>query len=599
MSNVDVPPDPFFPNIIFNPSFFVAATSSGGGGISTSYANAHYLQSFTGDNAISDANSTKFNNNVGIGTAATVSNKLIVYGSCKIVNGGIDLATDVVTNSPIYLSLNGGSCIGCANAAAQFSTSAIAGDTVLRGKTGNKLLLLSGSGTAAASIIDNGTVGIGTTNPNTNCKLTVEGKATIGTGSATYASVFNDANTGLIIANSAPANPTPQQLVISDTANNNSALLLGNNYNAGSSFGSIQTIVAGIGYKALALNPVDGNVGIGTTNPQTKLDVRGKLNLGIIGGVTGIPSLGTYGGDGDRIILYPGTASIYPYSIGISGGIQWYNSPDGAVHQFYVGGARILYLGSYAHFDKNITIAPQTANDNQLYLVAPPFANNYCSIKFQNSSSQQTFIGLGGAAVGGVFQGNTFIQSPAAIALTVNNTASTGKAAMFIDAGANVGINTNSCAYRFSVHAPSGNVVLGVTDAGDMGVNNIIATGQLSCATYSSFPSYNNIISKQIGRNPNATGVGGYWLINVQEYLNNMSYNSILFTMYFAPSSMYWTGRIFLYGSTAVNNVDQSANGPVIDGTLFYSAPNYYLKISMSNGYNLTGSSTLYYKTVG
>ncbi len=82
----------------------------------------------------------------------------------------------------------------------------------------------------------------------------------------------------------------------------------------------------------------DGNVGIGTNDPQTKLDVRGKINAEIPGGVTGAPVNGTYGGDGTRLILYPGSATTLAYSLGISGGRLWYATPSGSTsHAFYAG----------------------------------------------------------------------------------------------------------------------------------------------------------------------------------------------------------------------------------------------------------------------
>jgi hypothetical protein len=39
----------------------------------------------------------------------------------------------------------------------------------------------------------------------------------------------------------------------------------------------IQSNECGVGYNALSLNPVAGNVGIGTTNPTEKLSVNGKI----------------------------------------------------------------------------------------------------------------------------------------------------------------------------------------------------------------------------------------------------------------------------------------------------------------------------------
>ena len=191
MSNVDTPPDPWFSNIIFNPEYFVAPTG-GGGGISQSFADSHYLQSGANVNAISNATSTLFNNKVNI----------------------------------------------------------------------------------------IGNVGIGTSGSNVNCKLTVEGRTITGTGATTFNSVFNT-NIGLIVADNTSGDP--QQLIICDTVNANSALLLGIRHNGGSvnTYSQIQSITAGDTYKKLSLNPSGGNVGVGTTNPKGILDIRGRTFTGI------------------------------------------------------------------------------------------------------------------------------------------------------------------------------------------------------------------------------------------------------------------------------------------------------------------------------
>jgi len=51
------------------------------------------------------------------------------------------------------------------------------------------------------------------------------------------------------------------------------------------------------------------------------------------------PQLGVNGGTGDRFILYVGTASLYPYSLGINSDVLWYSVPATASHIFYVGGS--------------------------------------------------------------------------------------------------------------------------------------------------------------------------------------------------------------------------------------------------------------------
>jgi hypothetical protein len=65
----------------------------------------------------------------------------------------------------------------------------------------------------------------------------------------------------------------------------------------------------------LDINNSTGIVGIGTTNPKALLHVRGKWNNS---------NKWTYGSDGTRLILWPGTADAVPYSFGIAGSTLWY-----------------------------------------------------------------------------------------------------------------------------------------------------------------------------------------------------------------------------------------------------------------------------------
>lgn len=79
----------------------------------------------------------------------------------------------------------------------------------------------------------------------------------------------------------------------------------------------------------------DGNVGIGTDNPQTLLHITGKTF--IHNSLGAVPAVGTYGSDGTRLILWPGTTIETPYSIGVSPSSQWYAVPSDANHIFYTG----------------------------------------------------------------------------------------------------------------------------------------------------------------------------------------------------------------------------------------------------------------------
>lgn len=57
-------------------------------------------------------------------------------------------------------------------------------------------------------------------------------------------------------------------------------------------------------------------------------------------------SLGASGGTGDKLVLYPGSASVYPYSIGINASELWYSSPLASTHKTYIGGTNITSISS-------------------------------------------------------------------------------------------------------------------------------------------------------------------------------------------------------------------------------------------------------------
>jgi hypothetical protein len=114
------------------------------------------------------------------------------------------------------------------------------------------------------------------------------------------------------------------------------------------------------GVNSILINS-SGNVGIGTTDPKTLLNVYGKTL--IHNGLLGTPANGTYGNDGTRIILWPGTNTEVAYSLGITGGTLWYACPSGTIHAFYVGTTERMKIDSTGTISCTGNINMGTANN--------------------------------------------------------------------------------------------------------------------------------------------------------------------------------------------------------------------------------------------
>jgi len=70
----------------------------------------------------------------------------------------------------------------------------------------------------------------------------------------------------------------------------------------------------------------DGNVGIGTTTPEARLHVNGRVI--VYDGSSGTPTNGTWGSAGTRIILWPGSSSYTPCQMGIAPAEMWMGVPS-------------------------------------------------------------------------------------------------------------------------------------------------------------------------------------------------------------------------------------------------------------------------------
>ena len=74
-----------------------------------------------------------------------------------------------------------------------------------------------------------------------------------------------------------------------------------------------------------------------TTGIFNSISTTGTTNVAI-------PSLGNFGGTGDKLILYPGTSTIYPYSLGIETNSLWMSSPN--TIKLYNNGINSLLIDS-------------------------------------------------------------------------------------------------------------------------------------------------------------------------------------------------------------------------------------------------------------
>ena len=135
------------------------------------------------------------------------------------------------------------------------------------------------------------------------------------------------------------------------------------------------------------------------------------------------PSLGTLGGTGDRLILYPGNSTGYPYSLGIDANTLWYSCPTGQSQKWYVGGTNYMTLNS-----GGTLVLTQPSGGDQFQLI-----NNSANAMFMNFNSNggagvcyigmdnSTGTGLFGSGIGYAFDIGTATATPICF-FTNNNT---------------------------------------------------------------------------------------------------------------------------------------------------------------------------------
>ena len=161
------------------------------------------------------------------------------------------------------------------------------------------------------------------------------------------------------------------------------------------------------------------------------------------------------GGSGDRIQLFPGSGTTYPYALGINSSTLWYSVPTGAQHSWYVGGTAQMKLDSVGNLlltngylqVSNLGLTGNTLSGITTGLTSWTVNGNYSTF---TSTAGNTASGLG---IGVDTNGNPWMVAlqPSVAWRTFNTVANnyafyttTGGAGLFILNNGNVGIGTTS-----------------------------------------------------------------------------------------------------------------------------------------------------------
>ena len=189
---------------------------------------------------------------------------------------------------------------------------------------------LSSAGDVSLSLASNNNILFGTSNSE-RVRITSNGFVGIGTNapaSALHLASNAAANVLVTMCNSATGS-RPASFGLATTGDLSVTVASNNNILFGTSNAERMRITS------------NGLVGINTASPTTTLAVAGMVSASnFYANQTGVgaPTIGILGGNGDRMIFWPGTASAYPFSIGINNSTMWRSVPTGSIHQWYING---------------------------------------------------------------------------------------------------------------------------------------------------------------------------------------------------------------------------------------------------------------------
>ena len=145
-------------------------------------------------------------------------------------------------------------------------------------------------------------------------------------------------------------------------------------------FSEVQVLGTSI-MKTIGTNPYSQNLNL----------IHGKISIGN-SRFAGAPAVGQFGGNNaDKIILWEGTSSTHPYSIGIGSSILWNSVPNGARFEWYINGANRMTLQSTGILTADASGLTNLKLENQPIISFPPSALG---------SSSQTYSTAAGSAAG-------------------------------------------------------------------------------------------------------------------------------------------------------------------------------------------------------
>ena len=416
--------------------------------------------------------------------------------------------------------------------------------------TGSTNYLQLTGGNLTGNLTTTGNVGIGTTDPKTllhikgtNPVLTIMGQGGSGAKSQINLSTYNEG-----------ANQSSCSIIATDNGN----------------FGSIFQInqktsgaITNTQFTSLFINS-SGYVGVNTTDPKTLLNVYGKTL--IHNGLAVAPANGTYGNNGTRIVLWPGTETEVAYSLGIAGGTQWYACPAGAIHAFYTGTNERMRINNLGNVGIN-------TNDPKCHLQVNGIANiNNGSLSVVASG----YMASGSLTIGGTsanYGGGT-------------NFWNTNTAGLLMECADNTEIAVHDSALRVAsfMYYEGGINNHKITIGRNMGwgaIENVIVNGLLSVnATNNSY----------VRCGPNTANY----------FLNVGSTSADSSTMYNATSGGIWTsvtGALHINPSTANSIV--YINFFNTAGLLSVGGAIAQAKLHVASGTYATGLTTLRYWNVG